>query len=137
MVKEICKDVFVLSQNCTDADKNDMQVVKDLTDTITAHADDCVGIAANMIGITKRIIVVQLGKEYVAMINPVIVDKSKQVYNASEGCLCHMGEREAKRYSSITVEYKDKKFKKKKQSFSGFPAQIIQHEIDHCNGIIV
>lgn len=137
MVRDIVKDCLVLSQKSVDADKNDMRIAKDLLDTLTAHSEECVGMAANMVGELKRIIAVQAGKDYLVMINPVITDKSAKSYETQEGCLCHIGQRSCTRYESITVEYRDKKFKKKKQNFSGFTAQIIQHEIDHCNGIII
>ncbi len=137
MVRQIVKDNFLLSQKSTEADRNDLPIVKDLIDTITEHSKECVGIAANMIGELKRIIVVQLGEEYAVMINPIITDRSVKIYEMQEGCLCHTGKRTALRYESITVDFRDRKFKKRKQSFSGFTAQIIQHEIDHCNGIII
>lgn len=137
MIKEIIKDTIILSQKSEPASKADIQTVHDLLDTIKANSERCVGMAANMIGIHKTILVALVGKEYIIMINPEIIDKSKQFYEVKEGCLSLSGEHTAKRYKAVTVEYLDKKFKKKKQTFKDFEAQIIQHEIDHFNGILI
>jgi peptide deformylase len=137
MVREIVRDVMFLSRKSDDAAREDLPTARDLLETLKAHSEECVGMAANMIGVTKRIIAVQTGKEYLLMINPIITDKSRKSYETNEGCLCHTGERPCTRFESITVEFKDKKFKRRTQTFSGFTAQIIQHEIDHCNGIII
>ena len=109
----------------------------DLTDTLRANADICVGMAANMIGVNKRIIAFSIGPVIITMINPEIVKKSKETYEADEGCLSLDGTRKTLRHQSVEVEYLDMNFQKQKQFFNGFPAQIIQHEIDHCNGIII
>ena len=108
-----------------------------MLDTIEANSERCVGMAANMIGVRKTILVALIGKEYLIMVNPKIVDHSKSCYDTEEGCLSLPGQRPAKRYRIIVVEYWDKKFKKKKQTFKDFEAQIIQHEMDHFDGILI
>ncbi len=137
MIKEIVTAPIFLSQKSEPATKNDQQTIRDLLDTIEANAERCVGMAANMIGVRKTILVAQVGKEYLIMVNPKIVDHSKRYYDAEEGCLSLPGQRPAKRYPIIVVEYWDKKFKKKKQTFKDFEAQIIQHEMDHFEGILI
>ena len=137
MIREIVKDTFFLSQKSEPATRQDLPVIQDLLDTIRANADRCVGMAANMIGERKTILAAQIGKDYLVMINPKIVDHSKQCYETEESCLSLTGQRPVKRYSVIVVEYLDRKFKRKKQTFRDFEAQIIQHEIDHCNGVII
>lgn len=137
MIKEIVTDPIFLSQKSEPATKNDQQTIRDLLDTIEANAERCVGMAANMIGVRKTILVAQIGKEYLIMVNPKIVDHSKQSYNVEEGCLSLPGQRPAKRYNIVVVEYLDKKFKKKKQTFKDFEAQIIQHEMDHFEGLLI
>ena len=109
----------------------------DLLDTLEAHADHCVGLAANMIGCSKNIIAIQAGPIRIAMLNPVILKHSAKSYTAEEGCLSLPGERTTARYSSIEVRYQDLKLRRQRQKFSGFTAQIIQHEIDHCQGILI
>ena len=136
MIKPIVKDVLFLGEKSTMATKDDIQVVNDLIDTLRANLDGCVGMAANMIGVKKRIIVFSVGEMIVPMINPIITDK-KNSYETEECCLSLTGFRKTNRYESIEVEYFDKEFKKQKGKFTGFVAQIIQHEIDHCNGIII
>jgi len=136
MIKQINHDITLLSQKSQLATKDDLNVVKDLQDTLTANSKDCVGMAANMIGVNKRIIVFAMGPMAIPMINPTIISKS-DAYDTSEGCLSLIGERKTKRYQNITVKYLDQDFKEHTQSFSDFIAQIIQHEIDHCNGIII
>lgn len=136
MVKQIIKDVFIFKK-AELATKEDLQTAIDLQDTLRANADICVGMAANMIGINKRIIAFSVGPMIITMINPVITKKSKDTYETEEGCLSLPGTRKATRYSEIEVEYLDMNFKKCKQKYTGFPAQIIQHEIDHCDGIII
>ena len=136
MVRPIMKDVFFLNQKSEEAGPQDLSVVQDLLDTLKANEAGCVGMAANMIGIRKRIIAVNMGFGNVAMINPVIVKKSEP-YQTEEGCLSLIGVRQTTRYQKIEVEYYDTKFVKQKQSYQGWTAQIIQHEIDHCNGIII
>lgn len=137
MIKEIIKDPIFLSQKSEKATKDDIQTVNDLLDTIKANSERCVGMAANMIGVRKTILVALIGGEYRIMINPKIFDKSKHIYETSEGCLSHIGEKTVKRYKSITVIYLDNNFKLKKQTFHDFEAQIIQHEIDHFSGILI
>lgn len=137
MVREIVRDVIFLKQKSEPATRDDMQVIRDLLDTVKANEDRCVGMAANMIGERKTILTALVGKEYIIMVNPVITDKSKQTYETEEGCLSLVGERPATRYKAITVEYLDKRFKKKKQTFKDFEAQIIQHEMDHFDGVII
>lgn len=125
-----------LAQKSVDATREDAQVIVDLLDTLRAHLDHCVGMAANMIGVKKRIIVVAAGPFQVPMINPVIVKKSG-AYQTEEGCLSLDGVRPCKRYQEIEVEYLDQNFKKQRGKYSGWTAQIIQHEIDHCNGVVI
>lgn len=136
MVKQIMKDVFFLAQKSELATKEDMQVVQDLLDTLKANEAGCVGMAANMIGVKKRIIAVNMGIVNVAMINPVIVEK-KNPYETEEGCLSLTGVRKTTRYEQIEVEYTDINWKKQRQMYSGWIAQIIQHECDHLEGIII
>lgn len=136
MIKPIVKDVLFLGEKSEVATKDDMSVVNDLIDTLRANLDGCVGMAANMIGIKKRIIVFAVGSIIIPMINPIIVRKEKS-YITEESCLSLEGFRQTKRYETIEVEYLDKNFKKQKNTFHGFVAQIIQHEVDHCNGIII
>ena len=136
MIKPIVKDVLFLGEKSTMATKDDIQVVNDLIDTLRANLDGCVGMAANMIGVKKNIIVFAMGEMIVPMINPVIIKKENS-YITEESCLSLEGVRQITRYETIEVEYFDRDFKKKKDVFNGFVAQIIQHEIDHCNGIII
>ena len=136
MVKSIVRDVFFLGQKSEDATKQDLSVGQDLQDTLKANQDRCVGMAANMIGVKKRIIIVNMEFLNVAMYNPVIVKKDTP-YEAEEGCLSLDGVRKATRYQNIEVEYLDSSWKKHRQQYSGWTAQIIQHEIDHLNGIII
>ena len=136
MVKEIMRDPLFLSKPSEPATKADRQIALDLIDTLRANSERCVGMAANMIGESKRIIVVSMGMMPVAMINPVITKKNKP-YEAEEGCLSLDGVRRAKRYEEIVVEYLDLSFKRCRKPFSGWTAQIIQHEIDHCDGILI
>ena len=136
MVKQIIKDVLIFKK-AELATKADLQVAVDLMDTLRANTDICVGMAANMIGINKRIIVFSVGPMIIPMINPVIVKKSPEIYEAEESCLSLDGTRKTTRHEKIEVEYLDMNFKKQRQFFNGFPAQIIQHEIDHCDGIVI
>ena len=137
MVREIIKDVFFLQQKSVKATEADIAVAQDLLDTLAAHREGCVGLAANMIGESKCIIAVNLGDKEIAMLNPEIVKHSAKSYKTTEGCLSLNGERETERFEMIEVKYRDMDFAKKKAKFSGFTAQIIQHEIDHCDGIII
>lgn len=136
MIRPIMKDVLFLSQKSQLATKNDVSVIDDLVDTLRANINDCVGMAANMIGVKKCIIVFAIGETIVPMVNPVILSK-KNIYETEESCLSLTGFRKTKRYETIEVEYLDRNFKRQKGVFNGFIAQIIQHEIDHCNGIII
>ena len=136
MVKKIMRDPLFLSQKSTDATEADKQVITDLLDTLRANLDHCVGMAANMIGVKKRILVFTMEPMIVPMINPVIL-KKENPYETEESCLSLIGVRKTKRYETIEVEYLDTNFKKHKNTFSGFTAQIIQHEIDHFEGIII
>lgn len=136
MVRPIVKDVFFLGQKSEPAGKEDVDVIRDLEDTLQANAEHCVGMAANMIGVKKRIIIVDAGFMRLVMLNPEIT-KKEGAYEVEEGCLSLLGVRKTTRYEKIEVSYQDKNFQKKRQSFSGWIAQIIQHEIDHCNGIVI
>lgn len=136
MIQPINKDTLILSKKSTTATPNDAQVGQDLVETLQANKEVCVGMAANMIGVNKQIIVVQIGMISLLMYNPTIVSKS-QPYSTEEGCLSLSGERKTTRFEKIEVSYLDSNFQPQKQSFQGFVAQIIQHEIDHCNGIII
>lgn len=136
MVKEIMRDPFFLAQKSVPASKDDLQVGQDLMDTLKAHREGCVGMAANMIGVKKNIIIVNMGFIDVVMFNPVITSKSGP-YQTEEGCLSLVGVRKITRYQDIEVEYYDFSWKKQRQKLSGWTAQIAQHEIDHCNGIII
>lgn len=130
------KDIFFLNQKSEPATKADKQVAEDLLDTLKANEAGCVGMAANMIGVKKRIIVVSMGFAYITMINPVIVKKFG-AYETEEGCLSLVGVRRTTRYKDIEVDFQDMNFKKQHQKYSGWIAQIIQHEIDHCEGIVI
>lgn len=136
MIKPIVKDILFLGQKSEEATKNDIVVVDDLIDTLRANLENCVGLAGNMIGVKKRILVFTVGNLIVPMINPVILKKEK-LYETEESCLSLIGFRKTKRYEMIEVEYLDRNFKKQKQVFTGFTAQIIQHEMDHFEGIII
>lgn len=130
------KDVLFLKQKADIATKEDLQIVIDLLDTLKANEEHCVGMAANMIGVAKRIIAVNVGFMNIAMINPYIVRKANP-FETEEGCLSLLGVRKTTRYENIEVEYLDINFRKQKQKFTGWTAQLIQHEVDHCDGIII
>jgi len=136
MVKQIIRDIFFLSQKSKEATKADLSVGQDLRDTLKANSSRCAGMAANMIGVAKRIIIVSMGPADVVMYNPVITWKSDE-YEPFEGCLSLDGTRKAKRFKNIEVEYLDDQWKKHRQKYSGWIAQIIQHECDHLDGIII
>ena len=136
MVREIVHDPILLSIPSTPAEKGDLQVARDLLDTLAFHKDGCVGMAANMIGISKRIIAFDNEGSYMVMFNPEIV-KCSDRYEAEEGCLSLTGTRKTKRWKSIKVQYQNEQFQTRFKTFTGWTAQIIQHEIDHCNGIII
>ena len=136
MVRQIVRDELFLAQKSEPATQADVGVITDLTDTLRANEKNCVGLAANMIGIKKRIIVFSAGVAIVPMVNPVIVKKAKP-YETEEGCLSLNGVRKTTRFETIEVAYEDKDFKKQKQTFHGWIAQIIQHEMDHLEGRII
>ena len=136
MVKQIMSDPLFLGQKSEDATEVDKQVVADLLDTLKANQDRCVGMAANMIGVRKNIIVVSAGPFQFAMINPVITTNAGP-FQTEEGCLSLDGVRPCTRYREIEVDYLDQNFKKQHGKYSGWTAQIIQHEVDHCNGIVI
>ena len=136
MIRPIVKDIFFLGQKSEEAVPADKSVGQDLQDTQQANRERCVGMAANMIGVRKRIIIVSMGMLHLVMYNPVIVHKDTP-YETEEGCLSLDGVRKTTRYRNITVEYLDGSWKKQRQKYSGWTAQIIQHEVDHLNGIII
>ena len=136
MIKPIVRDIFFLGQKSEEASRQDLSVGQDLQDTLKANQDRCVGMAANMIGIKKRIIIVNIGFLNLVMYNPVIL-KKETPYETEEGCLSLDGVRKTTRYRNIEVEYLDSSWKKRRQRYSGWTAQIIQHEMDHLDGIII
>ena len=136
MIRHICKDECFLAQRSQPAAPEDLGVAQDLLDTLAAHRNSCVGMAANMIGVSKRIIVFDNDGQYNVMFNPVIVKRSGP-YEAVEGCLSLTGRRKTKRHQTIKVQWQNEKFQTRLKTFTGWTAQIIQHEIDHCDGIII
>ncbi len=136
MIRPIMHDPLFLAQKSTPATTMDIKIITDLQDTLRANLDHCVGMAANMIGEKKRIIVFCNGPMLMIMVNPKITACSGE-YETEEGCLSLKGVRKTKRYQKITVKYLDQTFKQRTDTFEGFTAQIIQHEIDHCNGILI
>ena len=136
MIRGICKDEAFLAQKAEPATTNDLVVAQDLLDTLVAHKGGCVGMAANMIGVNKRIIAFDNEGEYMVMFNPVIVKQSR-LYEAEEGCLSLTGTRHTKRFQTIKVQWQNEKFQTRLKTFTGWTAEIIQHEIDHCEGIII
>ena len=136
MIRAVMHDPLFLAQKSVPATEADGQVVTDLLDTLRDNLGRCVGMAANMIGERKRIIAFCNGPVLMAMVNPEITAKSGE-YEAEEGCLSLAGTRKARRYRKITVKYLDQGFRQRTGTFEGFTAQIIQHEIDHCNGILI
>ena len=136
MERSIMKDPIFLAQKSEPATAEDLDVAQDLLDTLTAHRDGCVGMAANMIGVSKRIIVFDNEGAYMTMFNPEIV-KASDAYDAEEGCLSLTGTRKAKRYRSIKVRWQNEAMQMRLKTFTGWTEQIIQHEIDHCNGILI
>ena len=136
MIREICKDIIFLAQKAEPATPDDLPVAADLLETLEYHKDGCVGMAANMIGVNKRIIAFDNIGTYMVMFNPVIVKKSAP-YDAEEGCLSLAGTRKAKRYQTIKVQWQNEQFQTRIKTFTGWAAQIIQHEIDHCEGILI
>jgi len=136
MIRPIMRDVLFLAKPSVPATPEDRQIAIDLLDTLKHNEDACVGMAANMIGVSKRIIAVNMGLMNMAMFNPMIVAKSGP-YETTESCLSLTGERPAARYHEIEVEYEDMQFNKQRRKFTGWTAQIIQHECDHLEGIII
>ena len=136
MVRDICKDEGFLAQKAQPATLDDLDTARDLLDTLIAHKAGCVGMAANMIGVRRRIIAFDNEGTYMVMFNPQIVKQSGG-YEAEEGCLSLTGTRKTRRWQSIKVQYQNEKFQTRLKTFTGWTAQIIQHEIDHCNGIII
>ena len=136
MIRPIEKDPFFLGRKSRPATAEDLPIVRDLLDTLTAHREGCVGMAANMIGQAVRIIAFDNEGSYLAMLNPEII-KCSDPYEAEEGCLSLPGVRKTKRYRSIKVRYQNEQMQTRLKTFSGWTAQIIQHEIDHCNGILI
>ena len=136
MVRDICKDEAFLAQRAEPATPDDRQVAADLLETLEHHREGCVGMAANMIGVNKRIIAFDNAGSYMVMFNPEIIQKSGP-YEAEEGCLSLSGTRRARRWQSIKVRWQNEAFQERFKTFTGWTAQIIQHEIDHCEGIII
>ena len=136
MVRDICKDEGFLAQKAQPATLDDLDTARDLLDTLIAHKAGCVGMAANMIGINKRIIAFDNEGDYMVMLNPVIVKQSGP-YEAEEGCLSLTGTRKTKRFQTIQVQWQNEKLQTRLKTFTGWPAEIIQHEIDHCEGILI
>ena len=136
MIREICKDEAFLAQKAEPAVPADLAVAQDLRDTLAAHREGCVGMAANMIGVNKRIIIFDDQGEYQVMFNPVIVRKSGP-YEAEESCLSLTGARRTRRFETIKVQWQNEKFQTRLKTFTGWTAEIIQHEIDHCDGILI
>ena len=136
MIREICRDETFLSQKAAPATADDLATAQDLLDTLTAHKDSCVGMAANMIGVCKRIIAFDNEGTYMVMFNPVIVRQSGP-YEAQEGCLSLSGVRKTKRFQTVKVQWQNEKFQTRLKTFTGWTAEIIQHEIDHCEGILI
>ena len=137
MVKEIMKDLLFLGRKAEAATKEDRAIAEDLLDTLRAHRDHCVGMAANMIGEQKAIIAIVEGNRLTAMLNPEVVKKSPKTYKTVEGCLSIPGEREVERHDWIEVKYRDMDWHKEKRKFTGFEAEIIQHELNHLEGKLI
>ena len=136
MVRQIVRDVVFLARKSQDAGLEDVFVAQDLAETLQAHKEGCVGLASNMIGVSKRIIAFYDGMKIEVMFNPEII-RCEGAYETEEGCLSLDGVRKTKRYKSIKVKYQNEKMQIRMKSYTGWTAQIIQHEIDHCNGIII
>ena len=136
MVRDIMKDEAFLAQKAEPASEADLYLAQDLMDTLTAHKAGCVGMAANMIGVNKRVIIFDNEGTYQVMFNPQIIKKSGP-YQTEEGCLSLSGKRETKRWKSIKVQYQNEKLQTRFKTYTGWTAQIIQHEVDHCEGIII
>ena len=137
MVRELMHDPIFLARKSDPATGEDLEIARDLLDTLAFHKEGCVGMAANMIGVTKRIIVFDNEGSYMTMLNPVIL-KAGDPYETEEGCLSLLGgPRKCKRYKKIKVQYQNLQMQTRLKTFTGWTAQIIQHEIDHCNGVLI
>ena len=136
MIRDICKDEAFLARKAEPATADDLGTAQDLLDTLAAHKSGCVGMAANLIGVNKRIIVFDDDGKYQVMFNPVIVKRDRP-YEAEEGCLSLTGRRKAKRFQTIKVQWQNEKFQPRLKTFTGWTAEIIQHEIDHCEGVLI
>lgn len=136
MVCKICREEAFLAQKAEAATAEDLGVAQDLLDTLAAHRDGCVGMAANMIVVNKRIIAFESDGKYMVMLNPVIV-RQDRVYEAQEGCLSLAGVRKTNRFQTIKVQWQNEKLQLRRKTFTGWTAEIIQHEIDHCEGILI
>ena len=136
MIKPIMKDPIFLAQKSVPATKEDLEIAQDLRDTLEANKDGCVGMAANMIGVLKRVIIFDDNGKASVMFNPEII-KYSQPYETEEGCLSLTGTRKTKRYKTIKVQYQNEEFQPRLKTYTDWTAQIIQHEIDHCNGILI
>ncbi len=136
MIRPIIRDPIILSAPCEKATLDDIAVADDLLDTLAAHAEECVGLAANMIGVNKRIIVFNDGHENREMFNPIVL-RASGPYLAEEGCLSLEGRRQVRRFQDIKVQWMDRAGRRRTAAFSGFTAEIILHEIDHCKGILI
>ena len=137
MIQPIIHDPFLLARKSVPAGKEDLQTAQDLLDTLAAHKEECVGMAANMIGVTRRIIVFDCEGTYMTMLNPEII-KQSDPYETEEGCLSLLGgPRKTKRYQKIKVRWQNEAMQTRIKTFSGWTAQIIQHEVDHCHGILI
>lgn len=136
MIRDICRDETFLAQRAERAGLEDLETARDLLDTLTAYKESCVGMAANMIGVNKRIIAFDNEGEYMVMLNPVIVKQSGP-YETEEGCLSLTGRRKTKRFQTIKVQWQNEKLQTRLKTFTGWTTEIIQHEIDHCEGVLV
>ncbi len=136
MIRDICKDEAFLARKAEPATMDDLGTAQDLLDTLAAHREGCVGMAANMIGVNKRIIVFDDDGSYQVMFNPIII-KHSNPYEAEEGCLSLTGRRKTKRFQTIKVQWQNEKFQTRLKTFTGWTAEIIQHEIDHCEGVLI
>ena len=136
MIRDICRDEAFLAQKSKPATADDLPTARDLLETLAAHKDGCVGMAANMIGVSRRIIAFDNDGEYMIMLNPIII-KSSGAYEAEEGCLSLTGTRRTRRFHTIKVQWQNERLQTRIRTFTGWTAEIIQHEIDHCDGILI
>ena len=137
MIREIVTDPILLSRPSREATDMDLAVAADLKDTLRAHVDHCAGMAANMIGQSVRIIAVFVADQPLVLINPQVIKVEGRKYTAEEGCLSLSGTRRAQRFEKLQLRYQDEQGRIKQRTFSGFTAQVIQHELDHCEGILI